>query len=146
MSTGLIADSNINCDDVEKVGERLQRKLDNIPITEATIPRKEQVKTLSSLSNAVNLQNENANINPVLLFTRLIVLAERYDDIRSYFQYELTAIPTSLFLNNFMRKPNKAALVESLLGKEFQNVDAANILVTKHNVVDGGALLRKVCN
>ena len=71
-------------------------------------------------------------------------MVERCDDIKRYFEYELSAIPTSLFADGFMRKPNKASLVESLLGKKFQEADASEIIPTKHNVVDGGALLRKV--
>ena len=144
LSTGLINDENITCDDVERIGEKLQDNLNGVSIAKASIIRKEQITSLSSLTNVIRLKNDKVNINPVLLFTRLIVLAERYDDIRSYFEYELTAYPTSLFHNNFMRKPIKALLIESIIGKKFQNVDESEILSTDHNVVDRGALLRKI--
>ena len=61
-----------------------------------------------------------------------------------YFQYELAPIPTCLFLGTMMRKPNKALLVQSLLGKDYQLVEKIDIIATNVNVVDGGALLRKV--
>ena len=143
LSSGLVADETINCDHVENVGHELQSKLDCIAVTKATIKRKEKVKPLAALKNIVRIQNQTANIDPTQLFTRLIVLAERYDDIKSYFEYELTAIPTSLFTDNFMRKPNKASLIQSLSGKEFQLIDESEIISSKYNVVDGEALLRK---
>ena len=43
-----------------------------------------------------------------------------------------------------MRKPNKASLIQSLLGKDYQAVDQDGIISTKYYVVDGGVLLRKV--
>jgi len=42
------------------------------------------------------------------LFHRLVVLAERSVDIKSYFVYELTQYQTSLFKDGFMRKPVKS--------------------------------------
>ena len=113
-------------------------------VTKATIKRKVQVKPLAALKNIVRIQNQTVNIDPAQLFTRHIILAERYDDIKSFFEYELTATPTSLFTDNFMRKPNKASLIQSLLGKVFQLVDESEIIRSKYNVVDGGALLRGI--
>ena len=68
LSSGLIADESINCDNVEKVGHEIQAKLDNVSITKATVKRKEQVKSLASLKNIVRIHNENINIDPVQLF------------------------------------------------------------------------------
>ena len=89
----------------------------------SSLKRKAQVKPLAALKNIVRIQNQTVNIDPAQLLTRLIILAERYDDIKSFFEYELTATPTSLFTDNFMRKPNKASLIQSLLGKVVQLVE-----------------------
>lgn len=144
LSTGLIADDTINCDKIESVGYKIQSKLDGLAVVKASIKRKEQVKPLSDLKNVVRVNNQTISIDPALLFTQLIVIAERCDDIKTYFDYELTPVPTSLFVDNLMRKPNKASLIETLLGKDFQLVDESEIIQTKYHVVDGGALLRKV--
>lgn len=144
LSTGLIADDAINCDEIEKIGSKIQSNLDGVAVVNASIKRKEQIKSLSTLKNVVRINNQNVSIDPALLFTRLIVIAERCADIKSYFDYELTPVPTSLFVDNFMRKPNKASLIETLLGKGYQLVAESDIVRTKYNVVDGGALLRKV--
>ena len=98
---------------------------------------------MSHLNNVIRVKNQTISIDPALLFTRLIVIAERCDDIKTYFDYELTPVPTSLFVDNLMRKPNKASLIEALLGKDFQLVDESEIIQTKYHVVDGGALLRR---
>lgn len=131
LSTGLIADETINCDEVEKVGHDIKSQLDGIAVIKATLKRKEKVKPLSSLKNIIRVNNQTVNIDPALLFTRLIVIAERCDDIKSYFDYELTQVP-------------KASLIQTLLGKEHQLIDESDIINTKYHVVDGGALLRKV--
>ena len=39
---------------------------------------------------------------------------DRSDNMEGYFEYELTQEPTSLFKDQFMRKPNKSNLVISL--------------------------------
>ena len=36
----------INCDEAEKIGQAIQDQLDGISITEATIKKKDQIKTL----------------------------------------------------------------------------------------------------
>jgi len=126
------------------IGRKIQTTLDGLNIANASLKRSDQVKSLGSLKNVVSIRKQRVNIDPVLLFVRLIVLAERSDNIQPYFEYELTAVPTSLFADTMMRKPNKASLIHSLLGKDAQNVDDEEITVTRHHVVDGGALLRKV--
>ena len=58
---------------------------------------------------------KHIHIEPSVLFTRLVVLIERSPDVNTYFNYELTPIPTALFKENFMRKPYKAALATALI-------------------------------
>jgi hypothetical protein len=145
LPSGLIGDDSVNCDQAEDVGRKIQLKLNGISVTKASIKRSEHVKSLATTKNTVRINNQQTvNIDLARLFTRLIVLVERCEVIKSYFQYELTPVPTSLFADNMMRKPNKASLVQSLLGKDYQAVDQEEIISTKYHVVDGGALLRKV--
>ncbi len=65
----------------------------------------------------------------------------RCTEIAPYFAFELTALPASLFKENFMRKPDKAQLKQELI----KSVDG--ITSVEDNclyVVDGGNLLHKV--
>ena len=134
LSTGSIADDTINCDEIENVGYEIQSKLNDLAVVKASIKQKEQVKPLSDLKNVVCVNNQIISIDPALLFTQLIVIAERCNYIKSYFDYKLTLVPTSLFVDNLMRKPNKASLIETLLGKDFQLVDESEIIQTKYHV------------
>ena len=51
ISTGVIADetSFINCDETEKIGQQIHEKLDGVPLSEAKIKRKDQIKSLDSI-------------------------------------------------------------------------------------------------
>lgn len=83
-------------------------------------------------------------VNATVLFTRLAAVAKREDDEEQYFDYELTTEPMSLFKNGLMRKPDEPALRRALLKEE----DVISIDKMKYDclfVVDGGALLHRVC-
>ena len=119
LSLGLVADESINCDNAEEVGKEIHTKLEHASVAKCTIKRSDQVKSLGILRNVVKIKSQTVNIDPTRLFSRLVVLLERCPDLKPYFHFELTPILTSLFINNMMRKPNKASLVNSLLGKDY---------------------------
>ena len=144
LSTGVVADETVNCDNAENVGSTFQAQLDGKSYTKTQRKRKDQVKTFGHLNNLVKVNKQKFVIDPSRFFTRLIVLLERSDDIVSYFHYELTHVPASLFSEDMMRKPNKALLIQSNLGKDSQLVDSSEIIQTNCKVVDGGALLRNM--
>ncbi len=142
LSSGLIAgsDDDINCDETELVGSRIQEKLNNISVANASIKRSEQVRTLNHLTPGVRIGNQRVVIDPTLLFSRLIAIAQREENIEKYFEYELTVVPTSLFKENALRKTTKAQLANALTkGVEvLQSPSEATI------VLDGGALLHRI--
>ena len=131
----------INCDDAEAVGEAIQKQLTGVSYSEATLKKKDRIKTLESLQVGIKIDKEKVHVDPLLLFSRLLVLIEREEDIRSYFQYELTAVPTSLFQDSMMRKSSKAKLGQAL--KKKTTMSTYNLDQSFH-VLDGGALLHKV--
>ena len=94
------------------------------------------------LQPSVEVNNETIQVNPTILFQRLIVLIERSEDMTSYFEYELTLEPTALFKDGFMRKPNKASLGKAL-AKNSCTTHSALAEKSKY-VLDGGALLHRV--
>ena len=57
-----------------------------------------------------------------------------------YFDYELTAIPTSLFKDHAMRKTTKAQLTKALMS----NVQPSQRNTQIHHILDGGALIHRV--
>ena len=142
ISSGLAVsnESDINCDQVEEVGAVIQEQINNIVYSGISLKRKDVVKQLTNLIDGVKLGKSTVHIDPTALFTRLLVLVERADDMAPYFQYELTQIPSSLFQDGRMRKAAKASL-GTLLIKE---VTMETVRPTERYVLDGGALLHRV--
>ena len=116
LSSGLTAtDSDgVNCDKTEEVGSKIQRQLDNVCVIDASIKRREQVRSLDHLYPGVKIDKKKVTINPTLLFSRLIAIVQREEDMVPFFDYELTTIPTALFKDNAMRKTEKAQLARAI--------------------------------
>ena len=119
MSSGLTAadGDGINCDSIEEVGANIQEKLNNIHVTEASLKRKDQVRSLNHLQPAIQIEKK-IYIDPMKLFSRLIAIVQREEDMIPYFSYELTAIPTSLFKDGAMRKTQKSQLAKIVTSDE----------------------------
>ena len=102
LTSGLTADKNVNCDNAESIGYDIQKKLDDQIFVKCSVKRGDQVISLGSMKNVVKVKKQSLSIDPMKLFTRLLVCSERSGDISSKFEYELTPVPTSLFIDNFM--------------------------------------------
>ena len=63
---------------------------------EFTFRKANQAVTLGSRST-VKIKGEHVNIDPQLLFQRLLTVRECCDDVTSLFQYELCTYPAALF-------------------------------------------------
>ena len=60
-------------------------------------------------------------INSTALFMKLAAVAKREEDEESYFYYEMTNEPMSLFKNMMIRKPDKPSLRKALVTDEESN-------------------------
>ena len=139
LSTGItVENESLNCDKAEKIGESIHNALDGVAMADAKIKRKDQIVCLDFNINAVNIGKKPVSINPTLLFNRLSALAGREENIEKYFEFELTAYPTSLFKDGLLRKPDKASLRKLILTKE---VSCQSV---REKVIDGGALLHQI--
>lgn len=146
LASGLTASENdgINCDETEKVGTEIQRSMDNQPVSNATIKRKQMVCTLNDLKPGIKLDKQVVRIDPSILFLRCTALAQREDeDIAPYFAYEMTAIPTSLFKDHMMRKVDKSELARTIQTDLTNLVSSTDTQQKQQNllVIDGGWLL-----
>ena len=145
LSSGVVSvkgNDNVNCDEAEIIGARIQDSLDNLKFSEAKFKRKDQFVSLASFTRSISIGGKNQIcVNPTLLFTRLAAIAEREENVEQYFDFELTNQPQSLFKNELMRKPDKAALRNILLTDE--TAKSADKIEGKY-VLDGGALLHRV--
>ena len=82
IATGLMGleGDGITCDEAEKIGQAIQDQLDGISITEATIKKKDQMKTLKFLNIGEEIEKEKIHVDSTLLFSRLLHLIEREGD------------------------------------------------------------------
>ena len=93
-----------------KLLEMLSKKcLHEESLIKATIKRSQQVITLASLKPSIKLNGLNMVIDPMVLFSRLLVLLQKVEDVGSFFAYELTPIPTAL-ANAFDRQYQKTSI------------------------------------
>ena len=65
ISSGAIAstESGINCDKIEKVGEEIQKSLDGKALQDASVKRKDMVKTLENLKKGVIIEKETIHMH-----------------------------------------------------------------------------------
>ena len=142
LSSGLTAssDDDVNCDQTEQIGTKIHSQLDNVSIIDASIKRNDQVRSLEYLQPGIQVEKKKININPTLLFSRLIAVVQREEDMAPFFKYELTTIPTSLFKDNYLQKTDKAQLSKGLKNL----VEPSAISSRARYVLDGGALIHKV--
>jgi hypothetical protein len=143
LSNGVSAAENdpVNCDKAEDIGASIMQRMNGLPYSEVSIKKADKVVTLSQIGTVSAPRSKQVNIDATVLFSRLVVIMSRCTDIASYFSFELTALPTSLFKDSFMRKADKAQLKNELI----QSVD--EIAAVEENcmyVLDGGHLLHKV--
>ena len=85
-------------------------------------------------------------INSTALFTRLSAVAKTEKNEESYFYYEMTNEPMSLFKNMMMHKPDKPSLWKAFVTDEESN--KLDLTWGQNNysyVMDGCALLHRVC-
>ena len=114
ISTALTAPqhSDINCGKANEIWCK-NLCLDNQTYTSAKVPQKEKTVTLARLHSAIKTDNEVVNINLLILFSQLILLAECEKETGLFFEYELTNYPLSLLKDGMMRNGNKASLYSS---------------------------------
>ena len=110
----MIANEDFNCDNAEAIGMAIQEKLDNISLHAACIKKSDLAVTLNFINPTLTIGDDKVVIDSLILFSRLIVLMQRDHDVSSFFEYELSVIPTSLFKDNIMRKPSKSSLAKAL--------------------------------
>jgi len=97
------------------IGYDIQQQMNGLVFTDIVIKKKDGVKAVICLQKGVYVEGEKIHVNCSNLFNKLILLAERQPNMSLYSVYELAPIPTSLFKDNMMRKPDKAALGKALL-------------------------------
>ena len=140
LDSGLFDEKNIvTCDRAKEIGASIQQSLDAKSFADCSFKRKEKITNLQILYSSVSVDKEDVSIDPLTLFLRLVLAVERKPEteIESYFYYELTPYPTSLFAGGVMRPAKNKATLKNHLLEQIAPREVSDGKI----VADGGALL-----
>ena len=102
IMTGVNADSAVNVDRAIAIGEKILSSMKGKSATDYTFKRSSQAVTLAAKS-PVRIENDTVQVDPQLLFQRLIVACNKSDDLQGLFRYELRCYPVALFDSSSLR-------------------------------------------
>jgi hypothetical protein len=88
VSTGVHAHITVNVDKAKTIGNTILASMDGQTTAEYTFKKRDQAITLST-QFSVKIGGEAVQVDPQLLFQRLIVAAKASRDLASVFKYEL---------------------------------------------------------
>ena len=113
IATGINAGISVNVDTAKHVGEKILTSMAQQKVLQHRFKKKDQAVTLST--SAVKLNNETIQIDPKLLFQRLITAETRNDHLEEIFQFELCRCPPAIFEARYVMRPaNKPALADAI--------------------------------
>lgn len=116
---GTLSNSNCNPYDAENVGMKIVSKLDGNDSSTFVFRQKDQVVLMNS-KVSVEIDNENVQIDPEVLFQRLLLIqiSRDQDGLGKIFEFELTQRPPVFFdEKGFLRDGNESALSDTLWKK-----------------------------
>ena len=144
IMTGVNADNAVNVDSARAIGEKILSSMSGKSAADYTFKRSAQAVTLASKSTSIRIESDTVQIDPQLLFQRLIIACNRSDDLEGLFRYELCSYPVALFDSPLtLRQPQKPVLADALWKKLSSNATSGPAGDVQH-VLDGGALLHRI--
>jgi hypothetical protein len=86
LVTGVTADVVVNADRAKEVGNKILQNMIRKEVSKHSFKKKDQVVPLSN-SNAITVKDYVINIDPQLLFQRLVIVETRSDNLTEVFRY-----------------------------------------------------------
>lgn len=143
VMNGVNADNSVNVDNAKVIGEKILTSMTGKPVGEYSFKKNAQAVTLASKSK-VGIDNDIVQVDPRLLFQRLVLACNNSDDMKGVFMYELCSYPTALFDSQLtLRQPQKPALADALWAKLTNDATSGPSDDVRY-VLDGGALLHRI--
>ncbi|KAL8625950.1 hypothetical protein ACOMHN_012542 [Nucella lapillus] len=97
IASGRVADDTANVDNAKNIGKKMLDGMTEKNVLEVVIRKKDVAVTLAT-NLAVRVNDEPIIIDPLLLFQRLLKIAQSTPEtIPSLFKYEMTNLPCALF-------------------------------------------------
>ena len=143
IATGVTADDTINAEEAKAIGTSIIDSMIGKCVMEYSFKKKNQIVTMA-LNNAIKVSKEFINIDPQVLFQRLVAAGISNEHLPEIFCYELSSYPPALFDAKYvMKAANKPALADSIWA--IIPEDAHGKLEGDHMyVIDGGALVHRI--
>ena len=88
-----MASAAVNCDDALSVGEASMKAMEGKVFSEIHLQRRNNVRSLASVTKAVKVRGEDVCINPYQLFHRIVCIVRSEEELAEYLTYELAACP-----------------------------------------------------
>ena len=143
IATGVTAENTINAEDAKSIGTTIVNEMVGKCAAEHSFKKKYEVVTMAS-NNAIKVSQELVNIDPQVLFQRLVTAGMSNEQLPEIFQYELSSYPPALFdSKNIMKAANKPALADAiwaLMPEDVQSLSEDHYVY----VIDGGSLLHRI--
>ncbi|KAK3744094.1 hypothetical protein QZH41_005421, partial [Actinostola sp. cb2023] len=146
ISTGVMAEDNVNADKAKDVGENILTSMKSKHVHEHTFRRKDQAVTLAT-KTSVKINGDSVQVDPQLLFQRLSVVATggRFENTKEMFKFEMCSYPPALFDSSLLpRQANKPALADAIWLKSKDSQTNGPPTEGAQLVLDGGALIYRV--
>ena len=143
IATGVVAESTVNADCAKEAGNIILAKMVSKNPVDFIFKKKDQAVAQSTKST-VKIQGESIQVDPQLLFQRLVAAARgMFEDPSVIFEYELCSFPSAIFESSvLLRAANKASLGEAIWNLGECGFDGT--LGNVKYVIDGGSLLQRV--
>lgn len=116
---GTVSSPNCNPFNAKNIGIDIVKKMEGNNSSAFVFKKKDQVVVMNS-KNTIQIDNENVQIDPEVLFQRLLFIQNNRnkDDLENIFKYELTQRPPVFFDDQgFLRDGNESALSDTLWKK-----------------------------
>ena len=145
IATGITAGKEVTADRARDVGCKILTNMVGQNVGDHSFKKKDHVVTMSH-KQSVKVDGENVNVDPQLLFQRLVIAAGDDLDVAENFKYELSTHPSALFEpNGLMREADKPALADAIwnTAKATEMPKPSNREEMNY-VLDGGALIQRL--
>ena len=111
-------ESSVNLEKAREVGQSILNSMTGKPAAEYSFTKTNQAIIAFSAKSSVNVHGEKIQVDPKLLFQRVIIASQSPDDMSAIFKYELCSYPPSLFDSSLMLlKLQKPALADAIWAK-----------------------------
>ncbi|KAJ8895908.1 hypothetical protein PR048_001248 [Dryococelus australis] len=97
LSSGVVGDDSINCDQAEYVGLGAIKRIIGSNFGEVKLTHKNRVKPLSAVARSILIRDDFVEINSHQLFMRIVCVMKTEDDLKNYISYELSPRPPAIF-------------------------------------------------